>query len=233
MAPEEDIGPLGTASRGFFRALSRLRGRRIFHPHGVAFAATFEPLPATPHAPAISLLSDPERRQALVRCSRALGVPPSLPDVLGLAVRISDAYGPASPQDFLLVSSSPAPVLRHALLPGPRGFFRHSYSSLLPYAAAGERVLVGAWGTGKGPSPADLEGVRATGLGRTFELRVASLLGQWRPVARLELTEVLPDRVAEEVAFNPWHCGGGLRPTGPLMGLRDPAYRGSQEGRKA
>ena len=65
----------------------------------------------------------------------------------------------------------------------------------------------------------------------SFDLCLATLFGAWQPVADLRIGTRLDDAFVESLAFNPWHTGGGLRPVGPLMRLRKPAYAGSQRGR--
>ncbi len=67
----------------------------------------------------------------------------------------------------------------------------------------------------------------------TFELATAPLMGRFSGVGTIRLGEQLPPDEGEQLRFNPWNCGGGIRPTGPLMGLRDAAYRGSQRGAAA
>jgi hypothetical protein len=64
-----------------------------------------------------------------------------------------------------------------------------------------------------------------------FDLALASLGGRWERRGVISLQERMPDHLTEELAFNPWNTGGAIRPNGPFMGLRDPAYRGSQRGR--
>ena len=173
----------------------------------------------------------PGTHDAIVRLSRGAGVPGPLPDVLGLAFRVTDAYGPGLHQDALLVSSGTAPVLRHAILPGPRGFFSHLYSSVAPFHASGALYVLGARCTDSGPSPSSVEGAAAVAQGRRFEVLVARLGGPWEPVGELRLEERLPGREIEDLRFNPHNTSDDLRPRGPFMRLRDPAYRGSQAGR--
>jgi hypothetical protein len=76
----------------------------------------------------------------------------------------------------------------------------------------------------------ELDAALARG-GVAFHLALAPLSGRFAAVAHLVLGERLPARVAEEIRFNPWHTGGGIRPAGPFQGTRRPAYRGSQRGR--
>jgi hypothetical protein len=89
------------------------------------------------------LLDTPGTFDVLVRFSRSVGLPPWLPDVYGLAVRLGDAHGPGGHQDLLLDTTQPAPLLRR--LPWPRWDATSAvYSSLLPYDVGGRRLLVGA-----------------------------------------------------------------------------------------
>lgn len=208
-----------------FERLSRARGKRIFHPFGAGFAATLEPV----GAPSLPFLREPVG--AKVRLSRALGLPEWLPDPCGLALRVPDAYGASRHQDLLLVSSALAPVGRHLPLPS-RHFLDRPYSSLLPYRLRGELLLLGARraeAAGQSPKLADLRRRQAGAL--DFELLVASLAGEWRPVARLALGERLPPGETERLGFDPTNTGGGLELAGLVNRLRGPSYRGSQEGR--
>ncbi len=193
-------------------ALSRVRGARIFHPDGVAHRAT---LTVPGGARTGARLFDREATYtATVRLSRGVGLPQPLPDTLGLAVRIEDAYGERRHQDFLMNTSLDWPVLHHlilpALLPG------QSYSSVLAYRIGGSLRVVGAIPRGQ----------------QAFDLALAGLSGRLAPVARLQLGERLPGEIAERIRFNPWHTGGGIRPAGPLQRLRGQAYPGSQRGRE-
>ena len=223
-------GPIAAATASVFRSLSALRGKRVFHPDGVGFDATLTAHGAS--STGTSIFDEQGRRRAIVRLSRAVGLPEPLPDVLGLAIRIADAYGAGHHQDFLLVTSSRLPVGRHLLLPAPGGFLARAYSSLLPYRAGGRLVVVGALpshGDGSGPGLASLRRQGAAAL--AFKLALASPWGEWTEVATLELGRRLPDRAVEKLRFDPSNTGGGMELAGVLNRLRRPAYRGSQEGR--
>jgi hypothetical protein len=223
-------GPLlSAASAGLFGALSRLRGKRIFHPHGVSFDATLTPLATT--ATGSQLFDDPAPRPAVARLSRSLGLPDSLNDPCGLALRVPDAYGDGRHQDFLLVTSGRSPGARHLLLPS-RGFSSRTYSSLLPYRVAGALALVGADPVGPAPGPGAAELRRRDPAGLGFLITLAGLTGEWEPVARLDVGPRLSAERSEALRFNPAHTGGGMELAGFLNDLRAPAYRGSQEGRR-
>src|SRR4051794_10473840 len=192
-------------------ALAAARRGKAVHPHGVVHRArvVVGGLPAAPQG--ARLLATPGEHEAFVRFSRSIGLPRPLPDLLGLSLRVLDAYGPGAHQDFLLVTSIDAPVLHHVFVPAG-GIDRRPYSSSLPYEAGGERFLVGALPT--------------KDRGR-FELAVAPVEGRFAPVAETRLDEQLPGP-ADALRFNPWNTGGGLRPAGLLNRWRKRAYPMSQ-----
>lgn len=225
-------GPIAKPSGAVFRNLSRLRSARSFHPDGVVFEATVEidrPPPEFADAP---LLGARGSHQAVVRLSRALGLPRPIPDVHGFAIRFVDAHGPGRHQDFLTVTSLNGAIAHHALLP-TGGFFSLPFSSLLPYRMGDEVRLVGARSVTDPVEGSDsIPQLLATTTARPvrFELTVATLLGAWTPIGIVTLGDQVPEADAQRVRFNPWNTGGNIRPTGPFMGLRESAYRESQRG---
>ena len=227
------VTPLDKAAAQTFRTLSRLRGKRVVHPQGPGFEAILTISEEGASIVRAGIFSEAGKRDAVVRLSRGAGLPGSLPDVLGLAFRVPDAYGPDAHQDFLLVSSAAPPVFRHAILPGPRGFFAHTYSSVAPYEAQGTLLVFGARCVDGGESPAGLAQVTAAAQGREFEILAARPRGAWHRIASLAIGERLPASTTEALRLNPWNTSDDLRPRGPFMRLRDPAYRGSQAGRGA
>jgi ferritin-like metal-binding protein YciE len=230
MTPGLASNPLVAATTAaLFSGLSRLRGRRIFHPHGVGFMGTLVPVGAGRTGAA--LFDGAEQVPAVVRLSRSVGLPENLRDPCGLAVRVPDAYGRGLHQDFLLVSSSLPPVARHLLLPSG-GFSDRPYSSLLPYRLGGQTVLVGAQplDSASNLTLAELRDRDRADLG--FAITLAHPAGEWREVAELRVEGRLPGVVTERLRMNPAHSGGGLEPIGFLNALRPAAYRGSQEGRR-
>lgn len=237
MAPVATPVPSAVASLagGAFGALSALRGKRIFHPFGTGYEGTLRITERPRHATGARLFDDVAEHRVIVRASRALGLPESLPDALGLAVRIPDIHGKGRHQDFLLVTSADGLLLHHLLLFAPGGFFAQSYSSILPYRVGRAIRLVGAAPRRPAtPAPGtDLEALEeaVNDHQARFDLALASLGGRWERRGVISLLDRLPEHETEELTFNPWNTGGGIRPTGPLMGLRDPAYRGSQRAR--
>jgi hypothetical protein len=231
------LAPVSGLTSAVFAALSAARRKRIFHPHGLGYRANLTIEVGLSGYEDVPLLAEPGTHEAIVRCSRGAGLPESLPDILGLAVRLPDLHGPGAHQDFLLASSGEGLPLHLLLLPAPGGFFGQSYSSVLPYWVGGVLRMVGAVPV-RPPAPADgtdLEQLdeAASDHQARFHLAVAGLGGRWQQFGTLSLLERLGEADTEALRFNPWNTGGGFRPAGPLMGLRDPAYRGSQWGRGA
>lgn len=232
--PNSPVGPVaGTAAAVPFGLLSALRRRRIFHPVGVAFAGTLEVDGSTSLLGDVPLFTSARNHPAVVRFSRGIGLPPALPDILGIAVKLPDAHGRGEDQDFLLVTSGDGAVGRHVLVPAG-SFGDRRYSTLLMYRAGDQRVLFGLEpGVGARNDRPTLGDLDQLGDGHLrFTLSAATASGTWERVGELRVERKLDAADAEQLRFNPWNCGGGLEPTGPLNAIRDAAYKGSQFGRR-
>lgn len=207
-----------------FRALSRLRRARTFHPRGVAYEATWMPSPDSPLP-----TEDPLRigeRTALVRVSRGAGLPSPLPDILGVAVKVLDVHGPGRDQDLLLASVASDGMASWLLAPATT-FADTVFSTVLPYDVNGFRTAV----------VADVQGEPSTSVdGPDLAVEIDIELSLEDPDAQLAtvtLTRRVSADVARDLRFDPWHTGASLQPTGRLNRLRRPAYEASQEGRDA
>jgi hypothetical protein len=211
--------------------LAGIRRGKAVHPHGAVYEAE---LAVPGYGDAVGhtgLFSTPGRRPALVRFSRSIGLPRPLPDLLGMSVRIPDAYGSGRHQDFLLVSSVDAPLVHHLFVPAS-DVQQRPYSSSLPYRMGDRTLIVGALPRPDSPrfeGGTELERLAAAAAtGRlAFDLAVAEVLGRFRPVAKLKVGAPLAPE-ADALRFNPWNTGGGLEPIGVLNRLRDYAYPLSQ-----
>ncbi|MGZ4618429.1 MAG: hypothetical protein ACXV3F_06825, partial [Frankiaceae bacterium] len=222
------MGDAATAAS--FGVLSALRGKRFFHPAGVAFAGRLDVEPGPGYG--VPLLDEQRSFEAIARFSRGAGTPEPLPDVLGLAVRILDAHGQGLHQDLLLVTSDRRPLGRHLLLPA-RSFLSRSYSSVLPYSVG----AVGRFCFGADPLevPAAPRSRRALDTltaaveqgGLVLRLTLAGFpAGPWRPWATVTLNRALPASESEQLRFNVMdHTGGGIQPEGWLQHLRRNAYQ--------
>lgn len=217
-----------------FAALSALRGSRIFHPQGFVCSGTWTVERASPLAPGAIVLTPGQRFEVVARASRGAGLPQSVGDFFGIAVRILDAGGPGRHQDVLANASLDLPLVHHVFLPAPH-WYAQAYSTCLPYTAGAGRILVGWLPPDDGDTPGpDLDALREeVRAGRaTFGIGVASVpFGRFARVGTLRLDGLLPDL---DVSFDPIaHTGGGLLPVGALNALRHGAYRASQLGRGA
>jgi hypothetical protein len=206
-----------------------LRGKRVFHPHGVGFSGLLTPAGEL----SLGAAAFESEREAIARLSRSLGLPEWAPDPWGLGLRIPDAYGQGRHQDILMVSSARAAIGRHAPLP-TRDLGARPLCTLLPYELNGRLILIGARLAGGRGRVAKLGELRQREPAELdFEIEVAGIRGDWQPVARLSLKRRLPAEAVERLDLDPTNTGGGLRLAGWLNRLRGPSYRRSQEGRAA
>ena len=212
-------------------ALAGVRRGKAFHPHGVVYEGRLG-ISGAPVAPrAAELLSQAGEHRAVVRFSRAVGLPRPVPDLLGLSVRLPNVYGAGRHQDFLLVTSADYPLLHHIFLPAVDTQQR-PYTSSLPYRAGSDLFLVGALPQPESPRPAGrdefdrLEAAASTGR-LSFQFAIASIMGRFQAVGELRVDNRLGPEL-DALRFNPWNTGGGMEPAGRLNGARDRAYTLSQ-----
>ena len=215
----EEPGPktvAGMVTGLAFWALASVRGKHVFHPIGDAFEADLEMSPGTD----IALFEgDPSAtRRAVVRISKGVGLPGSLPDIYGLAIKVPDAWDEGADQDVLLATSGDGPVGRHVLRPSraPSGRF----SSILPFTSGGRTFVFGAY--------ADDGDTIVASPGTRIALGVSANDG-WTRIATITLRAPF----SGQVSFDPWNTSPDLVPSGMLNALRRPAYEGSREGRDA
>ncbi|HEX2238539.1 MAG TPA: hypothetical protein VHJ19_09430 [Gammaproteobacteria bacterium] len=228
--------PLNGVAAGLFGFLSALRGKRVFHPDGVAYSATLAFLPEDQIDPLLRFAAGTSV-DAVVRFSRGLGLPQKMPDFLGLAIKLRDLAGPGRDQDFLLVTSGNGPIMQRLLTPA-RGFFRHYYSTLLPYRPSldGEQILFGA------KPGVELQGwadetfgdiAAAAAAGRLkFDFLAARVGARWKIAGSLTVTSRIEQDAEESLRFNPWNSHPSLIPAGPLNTWRKSSYEKSQNARQ-
>jgi hypothetical protein len=209
-----------------FDALARLRHGRVFHPRGVLLQGEFTarsagPLPLPAHTLPV-----------VARLSKGAGTPGSIPDILGLALRISSGNGP---WDFTFASAGSAPIARMLLHPAT-SWSRAHYSSLAPYRANDSLVwLLAKAEDGPPNSDASLADVARLSGQRflRFTVSSATVAGQWEAAADVRLHSIAPD--CEHPNFDPMTHHPPSMSLYPrwLSGLRERAYRGSRHGRGA
>lgn len=176
------------------------------------------------------LLAD--ARPALLRFSHSIGLPPSIPDVVGLAIKVLDVHGPGEDQDLILTSSHRGYVGRRRILPC-HDLSRGVMSTVLPYEVAnvGRRRILARPHPGT-PRTTYADVVRS-GTDRipVYEVMLGRIGG---PVlATVTADEVVPRHLGDATRFNPGTTGPDLQPRGLLNRLRMPTYPASQDGRGA
>jgi hypothetical protein len=211
-----------------FARVARWRAARAVHPRGALFDARVS-LTERESATAAALGGTGER-PALVRLSKGVGTPGALPDLLGIALR-TEVDGHVL--DVLFTSAGRRGVTRRLLAPST-GWSRRPYTTLLPYSAAGSRVVLGldpeAPEHAAAADPASARAaVAITPLAFTLTERESG--GHRHAIGRLLLEAVHPD---EPITFDPAvNIHPQLHPAPPLRRLRAWAYAGSRRGRRA
>ncbi len=201
------------------------------HPDGVVHAARLR-VEGVKAAPAgSSLLAEPGSHACVIRFSRSVGLPRPVPDLLGTAIRVLEAYGPGAHQDFMLVSSADLPMVRRLFLPS-KDFQARPYTSSLPYEAGSERFIIGLLPRDSSPQPGGAdEFVRLAAAAATgdleFDLSISRGSSRFQPVGRLEIGRRLECDL-DSLRFDPLNSGGGLSPAGMINAMRPSAYRLSQ-----
>lgn len=212
-------------------ALARLRSGKPMHPRGAVFAAVLERHGSgSGVAWGVPWLDTAASEDAVVRLSRGAGLPASLPDLLGLALRLPSTSG--RPVDLLLSTTGRGAITR--LLPAPRRDTAAVYSSIMGYRSDAGTLRFAALPEGdRVPSePVPLaEEVAREGL--SFTLAVARGLGPWRPFGRLVLGEPagpLDPGIRFDAVLHP---PPGLVPDGPMARFRAPAYASARAAARA
>lgn len=213
-----------------FALAARLRGGRPLHPEGLVFDAVLN-LHGTSRYWGVPFLDEAGELRGEVRLSRAVGLPPALPDLLGLALRWPQpAAGDGATAELLLATTGSSLLGRRLLRPATR-WSPAFYGSLLPYRAGDRRVLLGAVAQGAQPVPADLAALADAVDERPlpFHLVVATEFGPWERFGELRLLGPARGDDREE-RFNPArHPVRGLPPAGLLQQVRGPTYAKVQE----
>jgi hypothetical protein len=141
----------------------------------------------------------------LVRRSRAIGLPGSVPDIHGLAIRVPLDDGGHG--DLLFATTGWGRLTRFVLTPtrSPQG---RPMTTLLPYETPQGAVLLGARAVGE----------------ETFELAVAPYDGDWTYFADLRLSPTGGED--RDISFDPVENRlPGLDQYPVVQRLREPAYR--------
>ncbi|TQN41126.1 hypothetical protein FHU33_0481 [Blastococcus colisei] len=200
-------------------AIARWRDGKPMHPRGAVFDAVLE-RQGGPVEWGVPWLDASGTDAAVARLSRGAGLPEPLPDVLGLAVRVS---GDAGPIDLLLSTTGTGPITR--LLPVLRRNTAAVHSSIMGYRSDAGTLRLAAFPEAEQlPSEPRALAREVARNGVRFSVAAARGLGPWQPFARLTLTAPLPSLdpdVRFDAVQNP---PPGLVPDGPMARFRAPAY---------
>lgn len=192
-------GTLAAATSALGAARERVKP---LHPAGELHHATVTRMPA-PIISGVPWLDAAGTDEAVVRTSRAIGLPEHLPDFQGLAIRLLLGGADA---DILLASTGTGRLTRYLLAPTRRRTGR-ALTTLLPYRSPRGPLLLAA----VPDSP------------RSFELSWAGTVGPWHRFGRLELGAPYGDDPT--VSFDPiLNVVPGLEQYGWVRTLREPAY---------
>lgn len=131
----------GQAFAGLFRLLKLARPDRPIHPDGLGLSGTVTRTGNPGGRSGIDWLDSPGSDQVVARFSRSLGLPQSLPDILGLALRVSLAAGPG-PADILFASTGWGLPGRFLLVPR-LDVAGAAMTTLMPYRGSRGPVLLG------------------------------------------------------------------------------------------
>ena len=191
------------AGRGFaavFRAVKGVRPFRPIHPRGISLVgeltltgAAGRTAAGLPGPSGISWLDDAGTRQVRGRFSRSVGFPESLPDILGLALRVGTGVGGSDDvADVLFASTGWGVPARFMLLPKlDAGTAR--FTTLMPYKGANGPVLLGlrtlslpGLATGRADTDGNFKESLATG-DWSLALSYASPTGRWVQAGVLHL----------------------------------------------
>lgn len=208
--------------------IRRLRHPRPVHPRGLVLTGELEWMPQRSPA-GVDWIDGPHGEQpVLARLSRSIGLPPSLPDVLGLALRIgpAEAFG-----DLLLASTGLGVPSRFALTPHftPAGA---RFGSIMPYRGDLGPVFI-ATRTLTAPalpaSPAE-QAKALDGDVWVLQLMHASPASRWHPFATLTLSRDGESGIDTDVRFDPvLHPLPGTTISTWARRVREPGYAEAQQ----
>lgn len=202
----------GRVLAGLFGTVARVRHDRPLHPRGVTYEA--ELTVTGGGRTGVSVLDEPGTHHATLRVSRAVGLPPRLPDVYGIALRLGP--GTSTPADLLFATTGRSAVGRFVLQPRTH-LGSASLTTLLPLRSPAGPLVLRLAADGE---PSVAEG----SLPHRMVLSCAVGTGSWRQVG---MVHVGPESTAGEDAerHDPLvHQLPGTEQYPLVRRLREPAY---------
>ncbi|MFC9772356.1 MULTISPECIES: SRPBCC domain-containing protein [unclassified Pseudarthrobacter] len=213
----------GQAFAALFRLLKVARPERPIHPHGLGLSGelTRTGSPAAPSG--IDWLDNAGVDAVEARFSRSVGLPQTLPDILGLALRVTpaaDGDAPPGPADVLFASTGWRVPWRFLLRPR-LDVAGATMTTLMPYRGRQGPVLLGLRTRSLPP------GSLASGEW-VLGLHWATPSGRWRECGELRL-HAAPHPTDTPLRYDPL----GNQPPGAqayawTRRLRKPSYRAAQ-----
>ena len=202
----------GKALAGVFGAAARLRpAHKPLHPKGQLHTATIVRT-GLKDGIGVPWIDEPGTSTGLVRVSRAIGIPESLPDIYGLSLRLPLSGGTHA--DILFATTGLGRLSRFVLFPAQHPGQR-AYSTLLPYRSPSGAVVLAA-------VPVGTDGL-------TFDLACAGVGSAWQSFARMTLTEASSE---DSPSFDPvLNQLPGLAYYDWAAKMREGAYRAARRSR--
>ena len=195
------------------RVVSRLRSDRPLHPRGASYAAVVTiPGEASTGVP---WLDEPGVHDGVLRVSRAAGLPPWLPDVHGVALRVEPAG--AGPVDLLFAGTGRSALGRFLLRP-EMCYGNGALTTLLPVRCAAGALVLRLTPTG---SETAMEGSLPTSMVLSWALGT----GPWRYAGEVVTGAPLGPDVDRERHDPVVHQLPGTTQYPVVRLLREPAYR--------
>jgi hypothetical protein len=214
------------------QAGAALRGARLFHPDGVLARGTLTRVAAA----GVGLpMADCD---VVARVSKGVGLPGTVPDVLGLAIRMPPHPGDHAPWDVLLAGAAGTNSIARTIPFPARALGSAVLSSLQPLHHDGGSWWLRARVAPKTPQASvSVKNIRKqiSDDSLVFEIEQAHGTGPFEPLARLALTELADETDYPNIGFDP--TLNTTRDVDPepnwLSGTRKLAYRYSRKGRAA
>jgi uncharacterized protein YndB with AHSA1/START domain len=208
----------GRAFAGLFRVLKLARPDRPIHPEGIGLAGRLTRTGSSGATSGVEWLDTPGIDSVKARFSRSVGLPQQLPDILGLALRITPSSGGMA--DVLFASTGWRLPGRFLLQP-KLDVASATFTTLMPYRGGKGPVLLGLR-TSELPA-----GPLASGEW-VLNLHWAKPAGPWRECGELRL-RAEPETADTPVRFNPLqNQPPGARAYAWTRRLRERSYRAAQ-----
>lgn len=199
-----------------FGAVALLRRSKPLHPKGLLRPGVLE-VTESEGTTGVPLLDTPDRHPCLVRTSRAIGLPLSLPDIHGLAVRL-ELEGKTA--DLLLAGTRSGWWGRHVLVPR-RAAGRGPLTTLIPARSPHGPLLLGLF-PDRGVDELDPRG---------FSLQISRPGGPWTTCGHLTILAHRPEGADPPLRFDPvTHPIPQLDHYRSVRYLRQPSYALARRG---